>query len=1333
MKALLRLRLLGLSSVLSLVFLIGLGWTATLQAQSDGSGQDENGDSSLPIIELIEEGERPLSSESSSGGDRAPEHRGPAPIEEHPAVEESPWASVSELELPSFLQITKRPRQDDRPPPSPEMVEALRLLEHEVNNYERAGASYRDLVTSILKRDYLRQRRTRSLYYGKRIDAESERLAEARESAIREFERFIKRYPDSDEYTADAMFRLGELYFERAKYNAQKRVDEIQEALDRGEDPGDQSDADPDLMPVVELYQRLLRQYPDYERVDGVYYLIGYCLNEMARMREALEAWLALVCANEFKYPNPPPEPLPGEERPYVPRHPALHLNETMPRMGRELIDRYKGCEPVREDARFVTETWFRIGEYHFDDYIDLNSLSFAYSAYQQILRWPDDQNYNLALYKIAWTFYRGGQYEKSIEYFAKLIDWSDERQRLTGREGSMLRPEAMEYIGLSFAYDDWNENQIPDEREGLPSGLQRIQDPRLLPQDRPWTPEAYFRLGDVYFNDALFLRAVDVWRVALRKWPNHLQVPHYLDRIAEAYREEHEFEEEMKVLAELSSYVQGSDWWNANLEHPKELREAEQLAENALIRTAVHQHIQAQRLRGECIEFEDIAKCLDAKAYYERAADGYRAYLIRYPNHLEAYELHLNLADALFWSERYEEAAAEYAAVRDSNLDDRYLSEAARMVVESLKRLLERAEEEGRVIRRDEPPPPEGSPPRVSPVDMPLLVQRLAQAHEMYLARVEPSQDTEQLRGVYDYNNAILLYLYGYWDHSRARLLRIFNERCEGPQADDTGRVAWESLTHMAIQLGDNDQLEELASALEKRQCSFGASPDAPIDCSRPEFAEQPLCRASGIRTAIEYRRAIELYEQAELLPPGDERTRLYERSATLLVAAVNRTPDNPQAPIALEFAASALVKTQRFESASRLYQRIIDEVAPRRSDDPDEQRTLDNIVSNAYFQLAVSANRFFDFDRAITNYGILADSPRFANSTDPRIITRRADALVNTAIILEQLGRNREARTYYQRVHREVTDPETRRLALYRIAEITYEESSGGTAGIRAMRDFINEYRNDPSAAELVIRANFRIAEAYAAMRASATQRRDYEAALRATVSAFNESRLPPGSVAAEYAAEAHFRLVDDIEAFEATKITMSTPRTLEDYVRELLAQIEQAAMRATALRDEYEPVLRYNRPAWIIAAYVRQGRVYEALVRMVLELPFVTPQDLQAEMRRLPPEDREEIRFMIEDRIRQVLDAQVRPFECLAVVRYALASRVARATSFDNEITRLAIDRLQAYGDERIASCIEDHQQVDPTFESYRDGEFTRAPRGQLLELPDDAKSAPLEEVK
>ena len=78
-------------------------------------------------------------------------------------------------------------------------------------------------------------------------------------------------------------------------------------------------------------------------------------------------------------------------------------------------------------------------------------------------------------------------------------------RSEETGKAGSELRPEAIEYLGIAFAYDDWNENQIADPVEGRPTGIERIQDASLLPQQRPWTPEVYFQLGQVYFDEAKY------------------------------------------------------------------------------------------------------------------------------------------------------------------------------------------------------------------------------------------------------------------------------------------------------------------------------------------------------------------------------------------------------------------------------------------------------------------------------------------------------------------------------------------------------------------------------------------------------------------------------------------------------------------------------------------------------------------------------------------------------------------------------------------------------------------------------------------------------------
>ena len=149
-------------------------------------------------------------------------------------------------------------------------------------------------------------------------------------------------------------------------------------------------------------------------------------------------------------------------------------------------------------------------------------------------------------------------------------------------------------------------------------------------------------------------------------------------------------------------------------------------------------------------------------------------------------------------------------------------------------------------------------------------------------------------------------------------------------------------------------------------------------------------------------------------------------------------------------------------------------------------------------------------------------------------------------------------------------------------------------------------------------------------------------------------------------------------------------------------------------------YEPVFPYRRPRWTIASYVRQGRAYEILARSILNTPIVLPLDLRKCLRQAGPDEREEYELDFEDKVRQVLDSQVRPVECFAVARYALAARAGRAGSFDDEYTRIAIDRLQAYGDERIAECIAEAQARDATFQGYVPGEFARSPRGKPLEI-------------
>ena len=222
-----------------------------------------------------------------------------------------PWEGASDVELPPFLQDTSRRVVEERPPPSAEQLEALRRLEEEVDRFDKSGRTFRSTIDSLVRRDYLQQRRDRDRWYGERIEAEERAFNEARDDSIRIFQNFIARYPNDEKYTPDAMFRLGELYFERSALDFQELYDAAQAAREAGDLTAEDSlPTSPDFTPTIELYRDLAMRFPNYERSDGVYYLIGYTLNEMGRPEEAVAAWLALVCANKYEYDpdwRPPP------------------------------------------------------------------------------------------------------------------------------------------------------------------------------------------------------------------------------------------------------------------------------------------------------------------------------------------------------------------------------------------------------------------------------------------------------------------------------------------------------------------------------------------------------------------------------------------------------------------------------------------------------------------------------------------------------------------------------------------------------------------------------------------------------------------------------------------------------------------------------------------------------------------------------------------------------------------------------------------------------------------------------------------------------------------
>lgn len=1269
---------------------------------------------------------------------------------------------------------------DVRPPPSAERVEGLTQMEREVERLTEASSVYRSVVTSLLGREYQRQRRVRTRWFTQRIGVEREALVRSRDEAIAVFERFIERYPFDSTYTADAMFRLGELYFDRS----QQRADDAVAARRTGDAaPSDAEDLD--YSDTIRTYRTLVTRFPTYERLDTALYLIGYCsffsATDPDGQREARAAWLGITCANDFQYVPDAFDAGPSSRDPL-----DLAVRNEGARIAAEanapvaitvapasstghaqrppMASPFAACvgrEAQREDgtmgpSRHLDQAWLLIGDSYFLEEGTLNGRIGAWlaiDAYARVLLDEDSPNFEAALYKTAWAYFKVQGYVEAVRTFARLLDRVDAARATGGRvsAGGRLRPEALRFLAMSIVYVDWD--QLANAPEGPnPYALQRLRE--YVPESSPWAAEAYFETGGILFEEQRTIDAVSVWRYALERWPTNRRAPEITEQVRVALHDVRDEAGEAAMIDALGQFGEGSAWWNANQDHPAEQIRAADLARNALLDSAFSHHEAAQARQATCTgDAQTDAACqAAARVEYLAAAEAYRVYLERYPNDPRAYELHYSLADTMFWSGDYARAAAEYEWVRDSNLDNAHLSEAGQGVVEAYHRMLTLATHEGRILPRQTAPVPDQYH-RVNPQEIPELILNLARARQTYNARVDELRDRQGRRAIYDYDNALVLFYYGYWDLARQRLTRIFEERCAGPEANEWGREAWTALRAIAIARDDSEAVANLARALNDRQCTFspdGVAVQASREfCARTENAELPQCQGLRDLTSLLYQEALRVFARAQNTT-GPEQRELYEQAATMLVGAVDEHPEDPQAPQALEMAAQALNATARFESAGRLYERIIREVGARTAADDAERSQNDVIVANAHFQLAENAKQYFDFERALAFYRQLADGERFAQAADPRVQTFRRDAVTNAALLLRRLRRFPEASVYFRRLIELTTDAEIRRDAEFQIADMAHQARDYAGAA-RLFREFINRYGADANSAARIVEAYWIVAESIRQQRRPANE---YREALSDVVDAFRRSGLAPASPAAYFAAKAAYAIADE-GTMRAQTVTVSFGRPAN--AQALLAAVTQAIGQARAnVTDPYvqamSEVEAYRVSEFFIASRVASARASERLLeatreglrnvdyramvvetfrqRTLAELQnrgitgATARRTLDSMVQRLEDEGTfDEAAFEAQNAIESSLDASISGLSCEVVVRYVTATRVALAAHIDNASTQYALNRLQAYAQEQIGQCIAAQRAQDASFQPYSPGEFQRASQRQSLDAAPD----------
>lgn len=1090
-------------------------------------------------------------------------------------------------------------------------IKEIQDLNKDLEWFKKATDSFQGTVNGIVKREYEKRRRGLLDDYGQKISKEEAEERSRRLAAITLFEDFLRRYPNDKRWTPDVIFRLAELYFEKAsdEYNqATEEFEKLRDKFDRGELAGAPNPPRQDYSQTIELHRKLIREFPQYRLVDGAYYLLGYCLSEMGELEKGNQAFLSLVCSNNYRPPLRE-EQVSGKTNEEIQSDKGKKMSGIP---GRPRFDSsvYDSCTPLVEKSRFNAEAWVRIGEYHFDE----NQLGEAIAAYQRVLNMgpKDNAYYDEALYKMAWTYYRADKFMDAIKVFDQLVVFADKEFEKTGKYGSEMRPETIQYLGVSFAETDWDGDTQPDPE----TGLQRIDKFYSQREKEKHVYEVYRRLADIYFDTTKYEDARNVYKALMRKWPYRAENPEVQDRVIVTLERERRFEEAIKEREEFTRlFGKGTDWEKHNRNNAAALAKARDYDEQALIQAAVFHHKMGQDLKSRGVAMNDGKLIQRASEEYGLAAKAYERYLERFPHSKNAYEIRYSYASCLYYSQRFVEAAVVFGQVRDSNLDNRYQEESAFSATKAYEELITMQVKDGK-LPDPQLPKADKPPTSLNPITLPELYKKWQESLDAYAKVLPRSPKTPRLT----YKSAEISYRFIQFNDARTRFSAIYDRYCTDAMAINAGQAVL-----VTYQLEKNlDKMEEWATKLKSGKCGGGG-----------ELAAKTATGAAQLISGIKFKRAQDLMNAKK-----------WDKAAVAFLAIVDGDPKGADADIALNNAAVCFESSKRFESASKMYERLW------------QQYPESKLAADALWRTGLNYQNYFEFDKAVNNFLILADSPKYASSP------HRADAVYNAAVILENdQAYARSAKLFVR--YSETAGKQKEAAEAYYRAALIYEKMNDIGTMTKLFRDFPKKFGGIEDQGRYAVEGLFKIAR-------SAHKRNDWNTAKKyyaLTISEFNTRGLKPASDAAEFAAQASFELAEkELEGF--------LKQNIKGAVNTLMGQETAMAKKALAMKAKYEAIWNYKRARWTLAAMYRSGTIYEHFARTLGSGYRDAP--VPKNVKRLGQEALD----IYMSQVDQLLDERVRPIEESAKKLYEACVQRAKEFGVSNQYTEEALRRLNAF---------------------------------------------------
>jgi len=923
----------------------------------------------------------------------------------------------------------------------PEQARELDEMLAVLQQFNEETRQYKQEVQQVVRTRYQERKQAVVGSYDRAISDLEREENRLRLEAIKVFEDFLARYPDSPGYTPGALWRLAELYYEKAEVDFSAAEDAYEKELNaynNGESKQEPIPPERHFERTVALLQRLTRDFPSYRLIDGAYYLLAYCLQEQGESEQAQQSYLELV----QRFPK----------------------------------------------SKLMPEVWTRLGESYFED---PDKLDKAIEAYSKVLEYPDSAMYDKALYKLAWTYYKVDDYPHAVDRFDQLIVWADKGQA-DGEAGgkpsagrSELRKEALQYLAICFAEEEWPGSGVDNARQFF----QRLG-------GRDYQGEFFKKLGEVYYINGSFEKSIAAYQEAIRKHPLDKDNPRLMSTIVEAYYRLRQPDEAAKVQEQMiKAFGPGSAWRKANQDEPEAISNADKLAKQALYTAAVRHHTLAQRLKKE-------GEVEQARAEYARAAEVYADYLSRFSDSRDAYKLTFYLAECYYYSLDFEKAAQTYSWVRDSTVSKEFLADAANSVVLSYENIAKQAESEGRLEKlqvytsKTRPAELEIKPRPIPPVRQKLIAACLAYAEKL-------PQDEQS--GNMMFRAGQIYYAYDHFEEAR----KLFSQIVATTSKDELVTSSINLTIESYLVTKDWEQVEIWSRKLAM--------------LSRDPLQKKTLRQ---FELGARFNRATALMQEGKkLIDEGNKEVarQKLDQAAIAFTKLVDEDPRGKSSDKALNNAALCYTWSSRPRSAGKIYERIVREY-------PSSE-----FADRALFLMAGSAEAAYDFEKAIANYLKLVD--RYPDSQ------LRADALYNAAVALEGDQQYRKAAQQYERYARLFPDRPDAADNFFR-AGLMMEKCQDWRQVIAVYTRFQRRYRRTREQYQRLVEAQGKIAQAWDEL---GDWRRASKAYV-ATIDKYRKLKLPAGGPGAEAAARAQFRLAESaLKSYERITFEVS-PRKLK-----------------------------------------------------------------------------------------------------------------------------------------------------------------------------------------